>query len=94
MTGYKTIDRLPQKHLDKIDSISYEGREGGFWIYLGNGYCNSEMEPWGGMHIIHERTLSECIVQLKHATKCPCEDCKKYNVGHRRGLLLNDILNG
>lgn len=77
-TGYSVIDKLAKKHTDKISSISDERSMGdGFWIYLGNQFCNREMEPHGGMHIIHEGSPSNCISQLRKADKCNCEDCLK-----------------
>lgn len=77
-TGFNVLDKLSEKHRNKISAISDERSVGdGFWIYLGNQFCNREMEPFGGMHIIHEDNPSACLSQLRKANKCDCEDCKK-----------------
>lgn len=80
-TGYSVLDKLPKKHLEKIHAVSDErSSDDGFWIYLGNSYCNREMEPCGGMHIIHEANPSACLHQLRRANKCDCVDCIKETV--------------
>lgn len=75
-TKYPVLNRLAKEYLDKIDSISDEREnDDGFWIYLKTPFCNREMEPHGGLHLIHESSPSACIPYLKAADKCNCTNC-------------------
>ena len=47
-----------------------------YWVYLQKGWANTEVDPAGGMHIIHESSIREVRRQFKLATRCSCDDCR------------------
>lgn len=72
-TGFKTIDSLSPKHLNKIDGVEdYRDSEDGFWIHLKSGWSTSN-----NTHSIHENTISECVSYLKVVKPCNCSECQK-----------------
>jgi len=66
----KTIARWA----DIIEDFEHEPDDGGmWWVYLKNGWINNFTET----HAIHEHTLRECALQLRHDVEpCTCDDCK------------------
>lgn len=48
-----------------------------YWVYLKPGWANTVMEPWGGMHIIHESSIKEVKYQFSRASRCQCKGCVK-----------------
>lgn len=71
------------EHPDKFDEgwtekdcSEGEDRPWSYWVYLRKGWANTAVEPWGGMHIIHESTVREVKRQFRLATRCECDDCK------------------
>jgi hypothetical protein len=76
----KTVQRLIEKHADKIDEywIEEDGfgdadELGGFsyWIYFKKGWINYMTET----HCIHECTAKDVKEHFKYIEKCECESC-------------------
>ena len=47
------------------------------WVYLKPGWRNAWLDPCAALHAIHEPTTRECLVQLRHAEPCNCEECSQ-----------------
>jgi len=79
----KALHDYLAKSPDKFDEgwLEKDYSEGGnkpwsYWVYLKHGWANTEVDPWGGLHVIHESSVREVKRQFKLATKCICDDCK------------------
>lgn len=67
----KRLREITAKHAGIIQEISNESDTGdGYWIYFVNGY-RWENET----HFIHEYTLNDVKIALRHITICTCESC-------------------
>ena len=79
----KALQAYLSKHPDKFDEgwTEKDYSEGdhkpwSHWVYLKKGWANTEVDPWGGMHIIHESSSREVRRQFKLAKRCTCDECK------------------
>lgn len=76
-----SLQKLVAKYPDRFDEgwteqDSFE-RNGSWthWVYLKRGWHNAVIDPWPGVHIIHEPTVKEVRRQFLGAKPCTCESC-------------------
>lgn len=87
MSGTKPLPKALReffaKHPDKFDEgwtekdySEGEDKPWSHWVYLKPGWANLSVEPFGGLHIIHESSAREVRRQFKEVGPCCCDDCK------------------
>ena len=69
----KTINRLRARYPDKIESVSLEGPEDGYWLYLQPGW---KREPNDEVHSVHEWNARDLIEGMRRIVPCDCAECK------------------
>jgi hypothetical protein len=60
----KTLDALLAKHPDKITSVSDEGRDDGYWLFLKKGWCCGEV------HSVHEWNMRDLRAAFRSVARC------------------------
>jgi hypothetical protein len=77
----KTLQRWIAAHPGKVDEGSTEWdeseRDWSHWIYLARGWRNAVLDPLAALHIVHEATVAEALVQLRGLAPCDCEECSR-----------------
>lgn len=76
-------DAIATKFADRVHAgwTEQDGFEGpgrwAHWIFLKAGWRNFMLDPGAPLHAIHEGSAREAMRQLKGATPCDCEECKR-----------------
>lgn len=63
----KTLDKLAERHPDKIE-MWYRDSDG-YWVELNKGW------QLDGCHGVHEDTVADCLSAFKGVDTCDCADC-------------------
>jgi hypothetical protein len=66
----KGLQALLAKHPDKIGSVSDEGREDGYWLFLKPGW------RWDECHSVHEWNMRDLRAAFRDVQPCDCGDCR------------------
>ena len=69
----KTLLRLMQQYSDKIEEVSDEGREDGYWLYLRPGWKRG---PCDEVHSVHEWNMRDLIRSMRWIVPCDCDECQ------------------
>ena len=87
MTFSKRVQKLVDRHAERLDLENCYTEPGTFfsddfhpkreyWLYLGRGWRNAEVDPLVPIHLIHEVDFKEIKRQIEGAKPCDCDECK------------------